>query len=184
MTSSPLSSADLTDEELMLRVARHDEDAALAELIRRYRAALVNHFARRGVQHEYEDLAQETFLRLYKARRRYRVEALFRTYLYHIAHRVWIDHLRKHGRRERRENAFRAEPRPDQAEAPALARADLRWAMAQLPRGHRDVVAFSLLDELSHGEIAAQLGIPEGTVKSRLHHALRRLRDILEGDLA
>jgi len=181
---SSTSSSDPSDEELMLRVTRGDDEPALTELIRRYRGPLVNHFARRGVQHEYEDLAQETFVRLYKARRRYRVRAKFTTYLYFIAHKVWIDHLRKTFRRDRRENAFRGQPRPEHTEAPALARADLAWALAKLPATHRDVVAHSLLDQLSHNEISERLGIPEGTVKSRLHHALRSLRDILEGDLA
>jgi len=169
-----------SDEELMLRLARHDEDAALMELIERYREILVNHFARRGVHHEYEDLAQETFFRIYKARKRYKVTASFRTWMYRIAHRVWIDHLRKTSRRTRREKAYREEPRPNHVTPSGMERHDLDWALRRLSPAHRDVVVYSALEQLSHKEISVILRIPEGTVKSRLHHALRDLKTLLE----
>lgn len=171
---------EIQDEELMLAVAASGDEAAFHELMRRYRQELVNHFARRGVQQVYEDLAQETFVRLYKARRRYKVRAQFRTYLYHIAHRVWVDHIRKSARRQRREQAFAAEPRTASVSAPGVRRADVAWALAKLRPPHRDVVVLSLLDECSHAEIAARLGIPEGTVKSRLHTALQQLRQFFQ----
>jgi RNA polymerase sigma-70 factor (ECF subfamily) len=172
---------EMTDEELMLRVAREDDDAALVTLMEKYRGALVNHFFRRGVYHECEDLAQETFVRLFKARRRYRVSALFRTYLYHIAQHVWIDHWRKRQRRDRRHAAFAEEPR-SQSTDPHPGKQDVDWALAKLPETHRRVVVYSVFDQLPHAEIAALLGIPVGTVKSRLHSALRDVRNLLESD--
>ncbi len=165
-----------SDEALMCRVARHGRDADFVRLVERYQRALVNHFARRGVHGECEDLAQETFVRLYRARKRYRVTARFRTYLYRIAHHVWIDHLRRSGRRQRREDAFRDEPRPESQDPGAMAGHDVAWALARLSDAQRDVVVLSVFDQLSHAEIGVVLGIPEGTVKSRLHHALRELR--------
>lgn len=168
----------VTDEELMMRVGRKDDEMALVALIEKYRGPLVNHFMRRGVQQEYEDLAQETFVRLYKARKRYRVRAKFRTYLYHIAHRVWVDHVRKSSRKTRRETAFRDEPRPEIGNAPDMRAHDVDWALSRLPPPHREVVVLSVFDQLSHEEIAEILAIPQGTVKSRLYHALRKLREI------
>jgi len=165
-----------SDEALLCRVARHDRDADFVRLVERYQTALVNHFARRGVHGECEDLAQETFVRLYRARKRYRVTARFRTYLYRIAHHVWIDHLRHSGRRRRREDAFRAEPRPESQDPGRMAGHDVAWALARLSAAQRDVVVLSVFDQLSHAEIGAVLDIPEGTVKSRLHHALREIR--------
>lgn len=165
-----------SDEELMLSLARRDEDDALLELMERYRHVLVNHFARRGVHHEYEDLAQETFVRIYKARKRYRVTASFRTWMYRIAQRVWIDHLRKNGRRNRRERAFREEPRRAHAAPEGMHAHDLQWALDQLSPVLRDVVVLAGLEQLPHQETAAILGIPEGTVKSRLHTAMRELK--------
>ena len=169
-----------TDEEVMLRLARKDEEDALLTLMDRYRALLVNHFAKRGVQQEYEDLAQETFFRIYKARKRYRVSASFRTWMFRIAQRVWIDHVRKSARRQRRENAYREQPRPEHAAPRGMLSHDLEWALDRLRPGHRDVVVFSVLEHLPHRDIAHILDIPEGTVKSRLHHALRELRALLE----
>jgi RNA polymerase sigma-70 factor (ECF subfamily) len=169
-----------TDEELMLRLRRRDDDAALMELMQRYQGLLVNHFAKRGVHHEYEDLAQETFFRIYKARKRYKVTASFKTWMFRIAQRVWLDYVRKSSRRNRRENAFREEPRATHAVPDSMDRHDIHWALAQLPQTHRDVVVFSSLEQLSHKEISGILSIPEGTVKSRLHTALRDLRHILE----
>jgi len=169
-----------TDEDLMLKLARHDTDDALMELMARYQGLLVNHFRKRGVREEYEDLAQETFFRIYKARKRYRVTAAFKTWMFRIAHRVWLDHLRKQSRRNRREQAFAEEPRPQHASPPRAHAPDLDWALGKLRPGHRDVVVFSQIEQLSHAEIAAILKIPEGTVKSRLHHALRELRTLLE----
>ena len=169
-----------TDEEIMLRLASKDDDTALMELMDRYRTLLVNHFAKRGVQQEYEDLAQETFFRIYKARKRYKVTASFRTWMFLIAQRVWIDHVRKSSRRQRRESAYREEPRPRHVSPRGMLSHDLRWALGRLSPRHRDVVVFSTLEQLPHKEIADILGIPEGTVKSRLHHALRELRTHLE----
>ncbi len=168
----------------MLRLSRHDTDEALLDLMMRYQGLLVNHFRKRGVQHEYEDLAQETFFRIYKARKRYRVTASFKTWMFRIAHRVWLDHLRKQSRRTRREKAFADEPRPQHSSPPRAHAQDLDWALSHLRPGHRDVVVFSHLEQLSHGEIAEILNIPEGTVKSRLHHALKELRDLLEQEAA
>lgn len=170
---------EFTDEELMLQVAKHDREEALVELIERYRTPLVNHFLRRGVHHEYEDLAQDTFVRLYKARKRYKVRAKFRTYLYHIAHRVWQDHLRKSARRQRRETAFRHEPRPQYAAPDTQSASDLDWALSHLAALHREVLVYAAIDHLSHAEISEILGIPTGTVKSRLHHAMTQLRTLL-----
>lgn len=157
---------------------RAGEEEALCILMDRYQGILVNHFRRRGVQEEYEDLAQETFFRIYKARKRYRPTAKFRTWMFTVAERVWIDFVRKSARRERRESAFREEPRVVQAEVPAVHREDLLWALEQLPRAQRDVVVFSYYDGLSLGEIAEILGVPEGTVKSRRHHAMKRLQEL------
>lgn len=169
-----------TDEEIMLLLKRYDRDDALMELMNRYQKLLVNHFRKRGVLEEHEDLAQETFFRIYKARKRYKVTASFKTWMFKIAHRVWLDYLRKQSRRNRREKAFADEPRRQMDLPPTAHAQDLEWALGHLRSGHREVVVLSLLEQLSHHEISSILHIPEGTVKSRLHHALKELRTVLE----
>lgn len=170
----------VTDEELMLRVSREQDERAFRELMTRYQGLLVNHFRRRGVYVEYEDLAQETFFKIYKARRRYKPTASFKTWMFTIAQRVWIDHLRKSGRRKTREEAYKDEPRVEKMEAASFHVQDADWALSQLSDAHRDVVVHAVYDQFSHQETAKILRIPEGTVKSRLHSALRNLREILE----
>jgi RNA polymerase sigma-70 factor (ECF subfamily) len=170
---------DLSDEEWMQRLARRDDNLALQALMDRYRGILVNHFARRGVKEAYEDLAQETFVRIYKARKRYRDQGTFRAWMFRIAQRVWIDHVRKSARRLRKEQALRAEPVLRSRDPRPMLSEDLQWALEKLKPSHREVVMFSVLEQLTHQEVAAILEIPEGTVKSRLYHALRQLREIL-----
>ncbi len=171
-----------TDEELMRRVAKSHDGAAFRELMNRHQKILVNHFIRRGVYQEYEDLAQETFFKIYKARKRYRTDAPFRSWMFTIAQRVWIDHLRKSGRRKTRENAYREEPKPEFLSDQPMQGHDLDWALDQLSASHRDVVVHSVFDQLSHAETAGILGIPEGTVKSRLHNGLKQLREIFNAE--
>jgi RNA polymerase sigma-70 factor (ECF subfamily) len=55
-------------------------------------------------------------------------------------------------------------------------------ALSHLPQAHRDVLVLRYFQGLTEAEIASELGIPKGTVKSRVHHALRKLRDALQGD--
>lgn len=172
-----MTDVDESDEQCMLGLRQGREDQ-LQVLMDRYQHLLVNHFRKRGVHEEYEDLAQETFFRIYKARKRYRPTAAFKTWMFTVAERVWIDYVRKSARKDRRERAYREEPRPQTASAEIPVSGDLLWALDQLPRGQRDVVVLSFYDGLSHREISEILDIPEGTVKSRKHHALEHLQSL------
>lgn len=169
-----------SDEALMLKVARFRDETAFRQLMTRYQQLLMNHFMRRGVYEGYEDLAQDTFVKIYKARKRYREQASFKTWMFTIAQRVWIDYLRKSGRRKRREEAFKNNPRPRSQPAARFPSHDADWALDQLGAPHREVVVFAVYDQLSHQEIADILHIPEGTVKSRLHNGLKQLRTIFD----
>lgn len=169
-----------TDEELMRTVALRQDGAAFRELMTRYHRILVNHFCRRGVYEAYEDLAQETFFKIYRARKKFNPEQPFKAWMFTIAQRVWIDYLRKTGRRKNREEAFRQEPRPASHSPDPMPGHDLDWALDHLSPIHREVVVLSVVDQLSHREIAEILGVPEGTVKSRRHHALKELRALFE----
>src|SRR4051812_39682818 len=78
------------DAARMLEVAGGSE-AAFTELVQRHQNALLNFFARMGVSCDGEDLVQETFVRLFRYRARYRPTAPFSGFLYHIARQVWAD---------------------------------------------------------------------------------------------
>lgn len=175
---------DLDDTTLMARVRDDDRDA-FAVLVKRHQKMLLNFFARSGVQYDYEDLVQQTFLRLYRYRDRYVASAKFTTFLFLLARQVWIDELRRRKRHEKLVAGLAAEPQPEHidpeaADATASGVMDLSRAVASLPEGLRMVVELGVYQELPYAEVAEILGIPVGTVKSRMFNALAKLRTFLE----
>ncbi len=176
---------ELEDAALMARVRANDDRAAFAALVRRHEKMLLNFFARSGVQYDCEDLVQQTFLRLYRYRNRYEARAKFTTYLFMMAKQVWIDELRRRKRHERLVSGLTAEPQPtfatsEAADSAAAGGMDLPRALASLPEALRLVVELGVYQQLPYAEVAEILGIPVGTVKSRMFHALARLREFLE----
>ncbi len=144
----------------------------LETLYRELGPALLSYLRRRlADRHAAEDLLQETFLQA--ARRLERVSQAVspRAWLYTIARRVAATGLRRRRR---------TEPLPDDvaAETPAddPRLTQVRAAIAELPGTVRETLELRLRCELTYEEIAAVLSIPVGTVRSRLHLALQRLR--------
>lgn len=169
------------DTELMCR-AESGSAEAFGCLVRRHQDALVSFFIRMGAHSESEDLAQETFLRLHNVRGRYRPAAKFTTFLYTIARHVWIDSIRRFRRFRRFEERVKheADRSHDGEIGAARARLDVQVALRALPEKLRSVVVLSLYHGLRYAEIAAVLGIPVGTVKSRMFTALSRLKEMLD----
>lgn len=169
-----------SDYDLMDRIRAGDPEAFTA-LVRRHQAPLLNFFRRLGASTmDAEDLVQEVFVRLYRYRARYARSAKFTTFLYTLARHAWTDHGRKAGRRARiLERAEQEWPRADhEAAACAGRRLDARQALGCLPEKLRMVLVMSLYQGLRYEEIAEALGIPEGTVKSRVFLALKKLREM------
>jgi RNA polymerase sigma-70 factor (ECF subfamily) len=176
------SLAEPDDRVLMAQACAGDREA-FAALVRRHQRPLLNFFRRCGVTRDAEDLVQLTFVRLYRYRDRYTPRAKLTTFLYLLARQVWIDELRRRQRAERLQQGLAAEPPPEQEAAPPLehGRMDVQAALAALPEGMRLVVVMSIYQNMAYAEIATALRIPVGTVKSRMFHALRQLRAIMEG---
>jgi len=164
--------------------AAHDNKNAFTALVRRHQAALMAFFSRLGAPQEREDLTQETFIRLYRRRNFYRPTAQFTTFLYTIARSVWTDRCRKITRRERMMGYVRLdawvkeECANDYADRTGYAEAEA--ALETLSPKLRETLVLSVYQGLQHKEIADVLGIPVGTVKSRLHLALSAIREILD----
>jgi RNA polymerase sigma-70 factor (ECF subfamily) len=187
-----------SDEQFMWRVQMQDDTEAFAELVRRWEGPLRSLCARMtGDVHRAEDLAQEAFTRLFLRRKSYRAEAKFSTYLWRIAINLCYDELRRARRRpdrpgreleDEQDDPFRqvpdACPAPDEDFARQEAGEAVREALMELPETHRTVVVLRHYEDLKFREIAEVLGIPEGTVKTRMTEALndlaRRLRRSLE----
>lgn len=168
---------DTDDWRLMREIARGSDDA-FRDLIGRYQDVLLHLFARLGARHdEADDAAQETFLRVHAYRERYKPTGSFRTFLFTVARRAWLDLCRRRERRRRREAHGCDLEALERSEGLGLdQRLDLEAAMQKLSEGHRMVLVLSLWGGLKYEEIAEVMKIPEGTVKSRVFHALRKLR--------
>ena len=156
-------------------------DETLMAEARKFEKNLLNFFWRQGVSYEEgEDLVQETYLRLWKYRREYRPTAKLSTFLFLLARQVRIDALRRQVRRADREERWgREQPT---AEGPKVSgeREDVRWAAARLSEPLRDVVELGVFQDLPYAEVAEILGIPTGTVKSRMSNALKKLKEIFD----
>ena len=189
--------SDSTDAELMARTARGDENA-FAELVVRYQDVLLNFFLRKGVSYcDGQDLVQRTLLRLWRYRNRYAPTAKLTTFLFLLAGQVSIDFFRAEGHRQGLEEALERQAEAEgssgtmstSGEAAAACRpADpddggagerVRLAVASLPPGMRDVVELGVFQDLPYADVAEILGIPEGTVKSRMFNALRKLKELM-----
>ena len=168
----------------LMALAKDGGQEAFAVLVRRYQRPLLNHFLRCGAGGEAEDLVQQTFVRLFRYRDRYRPSAKFTTFLYLVARQAWIDELRRRQRATRLRDAWHeahGDDEPDHAEGPAESAeaVDLAGALASLGDGARAVVDLGVMRGLAYPEISKVLGIPVGTVKSRMFNALRALRKYL-----
>jgi RNA polymerase sigma factor (sigma-70 family) len=176
---SPGVPIDDTDEQLMAAFVRGSAEA-FSTLFARYRQPVYAFFCRRMTDRSHaEELAQETFLAILRARDRYEATALFRTWLYAIALRIL--------RSWRRKAAFRAVfsgtlPVDREPADPRATGSDfvLRDAVRRLDRIDREVLLLREFEELSYAEIATVLGIPVNTVRSRLFRARTALRELLE----
>ena len=170
---------ELPDHELMGKIRGGDQDA-FAALIRRHQNPLLNFFRRLGAYTESEDLVQEVFLRLYRYRDRYEHSAKFTTFLYTLARHVWADRWRKVQRILRIEQRAKQElTEVDDGNMEQVRNSiDVEQALGHLPERLRIVLVMSICQGLRYSEIGEALGIPEGTVKSRVFNALKRLKEI------
>ena len=175
----------LTDEQLMAAFAGGAGGAsadAFQALFHRYRQPVYGFFRRRVADAaQAEELAQETFLAVLKARGRYEATALFRSYLYGIAFRVLKAHRRKALLRAMFTGKMpeRGQPADAGVETGLVSGLVLRDAVGRLERMDREMVLLREYEELSYAEIAAVLGIPVNTVRSRLFRARMALRAVL-----
>jgi len=121
-----------------------------------------------------DDLLQDTFVRAARNPERLQRSESPRAYLFGIARHVGLDALRRH----RPETEEFADCATETATEDARLE-PMRAAIAALPALHREPLLLKLHQELNYAEIAEVLGVPVGTVRSRLHHAVRQLRDSL-----
>jgi RNA polymerase sigma factor (sigma-70 family) len=174
------------EAELVARARAGDADA-YAGLVRRHASVAVRTAALLGAGADAEDVVQDAFVKAYRTLGRFRAGAPFRPWLLRIVANETRNLHRSAGRRTARERrAWEAtEPLLLTAEDPLQTtlnddrRSELVRGLAVLSPHQRQVVTCRFLLDLGEAETAAVLGWPRGTVKSRSHRALSRLRDEL-----
>ena len=160
-------------EPALIRAAAAGDLGAFERLVRTYQEP-VWRFLRRllGDAGIAEDVAQETFLRVFRRLPTFTFEAKFSTWVFQIARNAGVDELRS--RRRRIRLAWLAPP-PRPAVGMPEARAEIDAALASLPVDLREAILLIEVLGLRYHEVARVLGVPEGTVKSRVFSARSRL---------
>ena len=169
------------DFSLMARVREEDEDA-FRILVDRHRRPLLNFFARMGASSHGEDLAQESFIRLWNYRKKYKPSAKFTTFLYTLARHAWLDFVRRSIRFKLFSDRYREETPSSTDGGLGRLRKDLdvQAALDKLSPKLRETLVLAVHQGLAYDEIAAVLRIPVGTVKSRVSNALAALKEIFD----
>lgn len=163
-----------TDEQLVGRLTDGDQ-AALAELLRRYERPLSHFLDRYLGGRDVEDLYQETWLRVVRHAARFDPGKRFSTWLFQIA----INLCRDWHRRVRLEPVSAPETSANADLDRAEAGIDARHLLALLPAPQREVIILRYFHDLTEDEVAAILDCPKGTVKSRMHYAVARLTELV-----
>lgn len=188
-----MASREPSDEELMARIAQHDA-VAFDLLAARYEPALARRIF--GILRDHDaagDLVQEALLRVWTHAHQWDGLGSPRGWLFRIANNLALNHLRTVTRRRERPLDLPSDlddgdeclapgwmvdessPRPDEALQLSEQRRLMRYLMDMLPEEKREVMRLVYEDDMDIREAAQILGIPEGTVKSRLHNARKRL---------
>jgi RNA polymerase sigma-70 factor (ECF subfamily) len=173
-----------TEEELVLRIKNGDMHA-FESLYELYKRPVANLLYRLSYDREkVDDLMQEIFLRVWKGVQAFRGASKVSTYIFRIAYNVWINESRRPKRKRPAEAAKLDEPDPGEALL-AKERVELvKEAIKELPENDRIILVMSEYNGMSYEEIGEILGIPLGTVKSRMFYALRHLREKLKGKVS
>lgn len=186
---------DADDRELIEKLKRRDE-AAFSAFVLRYQERVFRLLLRMlGDRAEAEDLAQEVFISIFKAIEGFRGDSQLSTWVYRVAANHSRNRIKYLARRRRQltdgydeqvEEQSLGSAAPQRSEAPdQLMEARqtehlLQQGLLSLDEDQRELIVLREVEHLSYEEIMAITGLPEGTVKSRLHRARAGLRDYIE----
>ncbi|MBK1825986.1 RNA polymerase sigma factor [Haloferula rosea] len=182
--------SNAVDVALMRQIAKGDE-RAFRELVERHQHAVVGTIAKMlRDPTEAEDLAQQTFLRVWKHAKRWKPDAKFTTYLYTIARNLVYNESRRRSRRKEvsrderqeasgQEVAAESRTEPDAEVAQWEAHQEIDEVIASLPESQRMAVILYAYESLSYEEIGKVLGVSVASVKSLMFRARSALRDKL-----
>jgi RNA polymerase sigma factor (sigma-70 family) len=174
----------VTDEVLM-RAVREGDISKLGLLFERHHVPLFDFLCRTtGDRAVAEDLVQEVFMRILRYRRTYRDDGRFETWMFHIARNVRLDHFRRARHLEERladdgPEVRADDPGADQQLEASERVAQLRRALMQLPDDKRELLVLARYRGMKYDQLAAMLRVDAGTVRVRVHRAIRELRALV-----
>ena len=178
-------------QEELVAAARGGDQQAFEELVRQtYVATYTLAYRLTGNEEDARDVVQETYLRAWKAIRRFRGDAQFSTWLYRITANTASSTTQRRNR-HRSESLDDGGPEviderlfanPEASSEASALHARLAAAVAELPPKLRTIVVLKDIYDLPHEAIAEELGISVAAAKVRLHRARKRLRDVLFED--
>ncbi|HUH05693.1 MAG TPA: sigma-70 family RNA polymerase sigma factor [Kofleriaceae bacterium] len=181
-------------ERLLIRKLRERDEKAFREVVRQYSDQVYNMSYRMlGNREEAEDVAQEVFITVFKSIDSFRGDSKFSTWLYRVTANTCKNRIKYLARRHDRDQSEYDEaidrggaagavtaptpsPRPDRALEGVELEVKLQQAIGSLDQDHRLLVVLRDIQELSYEEICEITGLPDGTVKSRLHRARAALK--------
>lgn len=169
-------------EEYLVIAARQGDAEALNDLLRRWEGRLWRFACSlTGDEHDAREVYQETCLGIARGIHRLNDVATFPKWAYTIASRRYADLVRRAGRQRRLRAGIAAEFAEPEAEA-GTAETRLFEALDSVSAADRRLLCLAYLEEWSHADLASLLGVPAGTVKSRLFHARQRLKSKMQKD--
>ena len=173
--------------DLLSRIATDRSDAAFRELFEDFGPRIQSYMKRQGADATLaEELAQETLLTVWRKAALYSPDkGTPATWIFTIARNLRIDRLRRETPWQALTDEHAAsipsdDAAPDIAASERQREARVRAVLRELPPDQLEVVTLAFIDGLSHSDIAARLGLPLGTVKSRIRLAYQKVRTALE----
>lgn len=176
------------ENEIAVLCSERRYEAAYALLVRAQTAPLLRLAVRMGLDsNDAQDVLQDAFINIWRALPKFRGDAKFATWTYRIVANEALAALRK--QQKRRQWTVRAADAPEAAATSVsddvYFQADdaltlLNWAQAQLPEKQRLVFQLRYFDELPYSEIAAITGTSEGGLKANYHHAVQKIRALVQ----
>lgn len=178
------------DDTVLITHAAGGDRGAFQTLVERHRPMVYRvAYQYAGNHHDADDIAQDVFIKVFQSLARFRQDAQFTSWLYRIAMNACIDHQRRQTPHLARrgtddpelalEAATAPEPGPEAVTAGIELGAALEAAVGALPPRQRVIFVMRHYEGLKLHEIAASLGLQDGTVKRQLHSAVHRLRKVL-----